>query len=250
MATPEQLLNVARGEIGYSRYNDPQTGTKYGRWYAEYTGETWYGANGVAYCAMFVTWCLHQVGMMPPGGPFAYVPYGIANARNAGALVPLADAKPGDIVCFDWDPDGEADHTGFVEANYVNDRLLVCIEGNTSSGTAGSQSNGGGVYRRTRDYSTVAAIIRPQYGNKHIEPLTILEVISQMKATHIVFECNNMICIADVLAGTWRGVPNPQTLKDTITVLNRAGAVVKEWKDLGAKSNKVDNPAAFGKRVM
>jgi hypothetical protein len=76
------------------------------------------------------------------------------------------------------------------------------------------------------------------------------EVIESMKATHIIFQTGGAICIADILAGTYRVMPNTKTFKNTVTVLKRAGAKVVEWKYLSAaKSNKVANPAAFGKEV-
>lgn len=152
MATAQDLLNVARGQIGYSRWNDPQAGTKYGRRYAERTGNAYFGQSGVPFCAMFVTWCLEQVGMQPPGGIFAYCPSGISQARNAGALVSKTSARPGDIVFFDWGRDGLSDHVGFVEAN--NGASLTTIEGNTL---------GGKVARRSRAFSVVCAVARPAY---------------------------------------------------------------------------------------
>ena len=78
-------LRVAAGELGYSRWNDPEEGTKYGRWYAETHGQ-YFGATGVPFCAMGVSWALAQVGIEPPGGAFAYVPAGINAAR--AALIP------------------------------------------------------------------------------------------------------------------------------------------------------------------
>ena len=59
MANAEDILNVARRELGYSRWDDPLPGTKYGRWYAVDHGE-YYGHSGVAFCAMFVSWVLNQ----------------------------------------------------------------------------------------------------------------------------------------------------------------------------------------------
>jgi hypothetical protein len=110
---------------------------------------------------MFVTWVLRAAGMEPVGGDFAYVPYGINAAAKAGRLVEKHAAIPGDYLCFDWDGDGIADHVGFVEANRGS--WVQTIEGNTSSGVAGSQSNGGGVYRRARNWDDVIAVIRPEY---------------------------------------------------------------------------------------
>lgn len=78
---------------------------------------------------------------------------------------------------------------------------------------------------------------------------TLLEKIGDMKATHILFQIDSTLYIADVLAGTYRAIPNPQTLNDMCTVIGRAGGSVKYWQQLGAASNKVSNPAAFGRRV-
>ena len=34
MATSKECLSRASRELGYCRWDDPQAGTKYGRWYA------------------------------------------------------------------------------------------------------------------------------------------------------------------------------------------------------------------------
>lgn len=78
---------------------------------------------------------------------------------------------------------------------------------------------------------------------------TVLEAIANMKATHIIFQYGNALYLADVLGHTYQHIPNTNTLRDLKTVITRAGGTVKEWKDLGAKSNVVANPAAFGKEI-
>lgn len=163
MATASQVINTAVKEVGYSRWSDPNPGTKYGRWYAAKTGSPYFGRSGVPYCAMFVSWVLSQAGMIPPGGVFAYCPTGLNNARRLGRVHDKHGASPGDIVFFDWNRDGLADHVGIVTANRGS--YLETIEGNTSSGRRGSQSNGGGVYRRARSLSWVLAVATPQYSN-------------------------------------------------------------------------------------
>ena len=153
--TASKALAWAASQIGYTRWDDPEEGSLYGRWYAKKHG-AYYGTSGVPFCAMFASWCLtdDDGASVIPGGDFAYVPYGINAAARAGQLVsPMTQAAPGDLVCFDWDGDGLADHVGIVEANYGG--WIQTIEGNTSSGTAGSQSNGGGVWRRSRDWDSV-----------------------------------------------------------------------------------------------
>lgn len=155
------VLSVARGEIGYDRFRDPQAGTKYGRWYAGKVGEPYYGESGVPYCAMFVSWVFDRAGASCAGIPGAYCPYVERDAKRAGRTVAKASAQPGDVVLFDWGGDGVADHVGIVEAN--NGSYLTTIEGNTSDGS-GSQSNGGVVARRTRSFSCVRCVVRPSYG--------------------------------------------------------------------------------------
>lgn len=156
MATVQQVLDRARSQIGYSRWDDPLPGTVYGRWYAEQVGEAYYGTSGVPYCAMFVSWVLGQCGVR---FLYAYCPYIIRDF--ASRAVAKKDARAGDVVLFDWGRDGVADHVGLVESN-AGDHL-VTIEGNTSSGTSGSQSNGGRVARRTRSFGHVKAVIRLDY---------------------------------------------------------------------------------------
>ncbi|MBD3689885.1 CHAP domain-containing protein [Nanchangia anserum] len=160
--TAQQVLNLAASEVGYSRWSDPATGTKYGRWYAERVGVPYFGANGVPYCAMFTSYVLVKSGIMPPGGIFAYVPSGINQARRAGRLVPVASAQPGDLIPFDWNGDGIADHIGFF-VRWVRAGVMETIEGNTSTGAAGSQSNGGVVARRVRSTAQACGAIRPAY---------------------------------------------------------------------------------------
>lgn len=151
------VLAKARGEIGYCRWDDPAAGTKYGRWYAQSHG-SYYGANGVPFCAMFVSWVFAQAGARCAGLPEAYCPYILNDARASGAL--LSDktrAQPGDVVLFDWDG-GVVDHVGIVESNHGS--YVQTIEGNTTiNGRSGS------VGRRTRAWSTVEAVVRPSWGS-------------------------------------------------------------------------------------
>lgn len=148
MATASEVLRIAAGEIGYSRWTDPQPGTKYGRWYAQSHG-SYYGASGVPFCAMFVSWVMSRAGQAFPGLPAAYVPYVLSAGRSRA--VSTRSAKPGDIVIFNWDG-GVVDHIGFIEANHGS--YIQTIEGNT---------NNGRVARRTRAWNTIAAILRPAY---------------------------------------------------------------------------------------
>lgn len=161
MAGAYDVLRIASEEIGYNRWTDPQAGTKYGRWYAQKTGAPYYGTSGVPYCAMYVSWVLDRAGQQVAGFPSAYCPSILNTTRNAGLVLSnKRNAQAGDLVLFNWDG-GLVDHIGIVEKNYGS--YIQTIEGNTSTGTAGSQGNGGRVARRTRSWNVVAAVIRPRY---------------------------------------------------------------------------------------
>lgn len=161
MSTPTDLLRKAAAEIGYYAPNDPAPGSKYGRWEAEKLGIGWLAGPStvVWWCAIFVSWVLDGIATLP-GAPGYNCDAMRAAARKAGqGLGNVRDARPGDIVFFDWNHDGSLDHVGIVELNAGT--YLQTIEGNTSSGTGGSQSAGNGVWRRTRDWSSVSDVVRP-----------------------------------------------------------------------------------------
>ena len=163
MGTISDVLYCARDWIGYSRWTDPEEGTVFGRWFAEKTGEPYFGVSGVPYCAMFASYCLDWAGVTCAGMPSAYCPDIVSAGEDVGATVSCEDAEAGDLVLFDWGGDGLADHIGIVEENHPSDGYMTTIEGNTSSGAGGSQSNGGGVYRRQRGYGSVRCVVRPDY---------------------------------------------------------------------------------------
>lgn len=152
MATVEQVLDIARSQLGYCRWDDPNPGTIYGRWYADLVGDPYYGMSGVPFCAMFVSWVFAQAGQDAPCLPGAYCPWMVNDTRRHGAEVSFWEAQPGDIIFFDWDGDGVSDHTGIVEANFGN--WLQTIEGNVDNGE---------VKRCARDAYTVICICRPSW---------------------------------------------------------------------------------------
>ncbi len=60
MATASEVLRIAAGEIGYSRWTDPQPGTKYEALVRPIPQLSYYGASGVPFCAMFVSWVMSR----------------------------------------------------------------------------------------------------------------------------------------------------------------------------------------------
>ena len=81
---------------------------------------------------------------------WAYCPY-ILHAAISGDYGLALVRKPaeGDIVLFDWDNDGIADHVGILRSRVNEQGNFGTIEGNTS---ASNNSNGGEVYGAYPEY--------------------------------------------------------------------------------------------------
>ena len=149
------VLDRAKFEIGYTEKNDNET--KYG---------AWYGVNKQPWCAIFVSWCYDKAGLVDKVAAqskkgFASCDAGLKWFAKKNKIVPVGEAKEGDIVFFQFDNDAQPDHVGIVEKNMKRLKALKTIEGNTSPNNKGSQSNGGGVYQKKRSYATVMAVVRP-----------------------------------------------------------------------------------------
>lgn len=150
VTTADQVLAVARSQIG--TVEDSSGHQKYGQWY---------GMDRVAWCAIFTQWCFAQVQASDLIPRTAYTPtyYEWFQRRQQATSAP----QPGDLVFYNWpDSVNRIQHVGFVEA--VEPAAIVTVEGNTTSGVAGNQSNGGGVWRRRRARnSSVVGFGRPLY---------------------------------------------------------------------------------------
>lgn len=92
-----------------------------------------------------------MAGGVPSGaGWIGYTPAIVTRARRKiGGWSWHSTGEPGDLALFDTPGGDPAIHVGMVEKR-VNATTYMTIEGNTSSGSSGSQSEGGGVYRRRR----------------------------------------------------------------------------------------------------
>jgi hypothetical protein len=151
VTTAGRVLDVARSQIGTRQAADGSN--PYG---------AAYGMDRVAWCAQFVWWVGQQAGAGHLIPKSAYTPTlaGWFQQRGLASKTP----RVGSLVFFDWPGDGvdRISHVGLVEA--VNaDGTLTTIEGNTTSGTAGDQRMGGGVWRRRRSTSAVIVYGHPAY---------------------------------------------------------------------------------------
>lgn len=120
----QKMINVAKHELewGFSEDNSNNI-TPYGEWY---------GIQGGAWCAMFVSWCAKQAGILETTVPrFAYCPYGVNAYRNKGKFYSRGGGytpKPGDTIFFWNSVDRVVGHTGIVIS--VTSTTVTTIEGN------------------------------------------------------------------------------------------------------------------------
>lgn len=93
----------------------------------------WYGFDShVDWCAIFVSWCADQGGMLETDSlpKYAVCDEGIRWFIKKGKWYNRKiEPKPGMIIFFDWDDDGASEHTGIVEK--YEDGLIYTIEGNS-----------------------------------------------------------------------------------------------------------------------
>lgn len=114
----DDIVSAALSQVGQAG------GQPFWSWYGFRTREDW--------CACFVSWCADQAEQLQTAVPrFALVEDGAAWYRRRGlwqsggtGYVPRA----GDIIFFDWEPDGSPNHVGIVQGC---DGDMVCtVEGN------------------------------------------------------------------------------------------------------------------------
>lgn len=145
----EQIIEIAKKEIGYTETPKNSNKTKYGEWF---------GLNGVAWCGIFVSWCYDKAGIPLRNIGFKKGFAGCQTAVNYFKKNNKITTTPeaGDIVFFDWNGDGRYDHTGLF-LKKIDKEHFATIEGNTS---VGNDSNGGQVMQRTRSYLN-AIFVKP-----------------------------------------------------------------------------------------
>ena len=155
------VVKTAQGQIGITE-NPANSNTVI--FNTDYYGSVVSG-DDYAWCCVFVWWCFNKSGNAEAfygGGKVAGCSAVHTWAQNNGRIITGSEAQYGDLVLF-----GADEHIEIVVANN-GDGTYTTIGGNTTSGNGGSQSNGGGVFMRTRYTSgsfPITLFIRPQYSN-------------------------------------------------------------------------------------
>lgn len=170
MEAINRLMTLARKQIGVKESPPHSSNVPYNQAY--YGGRV--NNPKLHWCVTFLWWCFHQVGL-------GYLFYGGKKTASCSTLygyhkgaqeVSVFDAKPGDLVFFDFTGKKKrTEHIGLC-IEFDGD-TIVTIDGNT--GTT-SEANGGCVMERRRNVKFVSHVIRPAYPKEKED--TTMEIIT------------------------------------------------------------------------
>ena len=154
--TVNELLAIAKAEIGTKEYPPGSNQVKYNNWmYGRNASEPW--------CASFVSWCFKGTGLVPKTASCLNM---LEWFERRGQIV--KEPKPGDIVFFHYSTNARrTNHVGIVVG--VDGKIIKTIEGNTS---VSSNDNGGCVMSRSRN-KNIVAYARPKYSDNGTTPSII-----------------------------------------------------------------------------
>lgn len=165
MASPHDVIRIAKGEIGYR-----ETGTNYTKYNVDLGSIPGYPHHGYGYpwCASFQSWVAKRAGLKA----------GKEYPRTAGCATAVAwfkshgrfSATPrvGDWVLYG---PGGGTHVELVIA--VTGTTITTIGGNTSGSLGGKYYNGDGVYQKTirRSNGRIYGYGHPDYGKASPRPV-------------------------------------------------------------------------------
>jgi Putative peptidoglycan binding domain/CHAP domain len=162
----QDVLSKAQSQDGTVEWPPNSNKSKYGLWYQP-------SLDGQKWCAMLVSWVFHHA-----GHPLGHIQSrnGIHHCQSAhnyyrekGKLT--TNPQPGDIVIYDWEGNGHADHIGiFIKWTSPNKTAIEAWEGNTSMS---SDSDGGRVMKRVRSRNLIKSFINPGvYTDKAVTPVS------------------------------------------------------------------------------
>lgn len=150
----QDVINKAASQNDVAEFPANSNKCIYGAWYSP-------SLNGQKWCAMFVSWVFHHA-----GHPLGHVQTakGIHHCQSAhnyyrekGRLT--TNPQEGDIVIYDWEGNGHADHIGiFIKWTNNSKTAIEAWEGNTS---VGNDSDGGRVMKRIRSRNLIKSFINP-----------------------------------------------------------------------------------------
>lgn len=156
-----KIIDLAERELGTLEHPQGSNIVKYNDWYYP-EGHTYFkNPQPFAWCGTFCSYiyCGAQFQMPTIDTELGvhYIPtlQTIAKAKHWTTTEP----KKGDLVLFDWEKDGLANHIGIFVDWIEKGKSFSTIEGNTASSDKGNQSNGDGVYKKKRYIGSVLMFV-------------------------------------------------------------------------------------------
>jgi hypothetical protein len=229
----QTVLDTAQSQLGTTESPPNSNLTPYGAWYAP-------SLNGQKWCAMFVSWVFHHAGH-PLG--FIQTKNGIHHCQSAhnyykekGRLT--AHPTPGDIVIYDWEGNGHADHIGIFKCwTSASEMAFEAYEGNTSKG---NNSDGGKVMIRVRSRNLVKSFINPGvYPEQAVTPVSS-ELHLGSRGSQVTQLQNNLYALGySLVVDGWFGSQTESLLKDYQTKNSMAVTGKADAVTLGALAEDV-----------
>jgi hypothetical protein len=204
--------------------------------------------GGNADCSSLVIHCLREAGFDTGSSTYTGNMSAQLTARGWQRLPANGSPRAGDILLND------VHHVAVYLGNGQLAQASISEHG-TAYGSGGDQTGHETNIRNYYNYpwncylryAAAQSTATTTTGTKPAAITDLESVISHMNATHIIFEYQGGLYIANMLAGTYTHIPNPQAFKDRVYALKRVGAKVAEWKNYNAaRSNKVSDIHAFG----
>ena len=169
---------MSEGDAAIVAVAQTQIGNEGGLKYCE-----WYGyPYRVEWCAIFVSWCADQCGYLDAGilpKELNVIPYVEWFRQRDQWQYRDYEPSPGDLIFYDLESDGLADHVGIVER--VEDGVIYSIEGNAGDLCIGT------VIPSARLLYTVLAYPHIDKGEmrfamKHISPIVFLIRLNHLQS--------------------------------------------------------------------
>lgn len=128
MSQKEDFIKTALAEVGVREEKNNKI--KYNDWY--YGGSV--SGSCYGWCSVFISWCAHKCGIGTDIIPRTnYCPTMVSKFKKTGYKTPSDGyvPKPGDIIFFDFDKNGSANHVGIVIS--VSGSKITTVEGNSNN---------------------------------------------------------------------------------------------------------------------
>lgn len=156
----EAIWEYCEQQIGITEFPAGSNIVKYNEHYYEKGHRYFLSPKDYPWCGTFCWEAYLQGGFeIPKEYKIHYVPTTYYKAK----INKFTTKEPqlGDLIIFEFasDSDNEIDHIGIFGEWIVKNHSFTTIEGNTSSSDKGSQSNGGGVFKKKREMKDVLAFV-------------------------------------------------------------------------------------------